>query len=1066
MMLFENDTNNVSDDVASAVVDSTVSTLPERTFSMRRNLVEIGLPLGLQSIGQETFLGCSALKNIDVPSTVTVIGAGTFQDCASLATATFATKGLILIPPRLFQNCYNLRKFLVPQTVSAIEDEAFQHCLQLVSIELHGGELTTIGSRCFEGCESLRNICLCPQVCSNSLLVAEDAFDSCESLLELSSEPRDTSTLLRSRFDGSHLHQLCYAQSFMAPDRILELLGKAGRNLSTKDPFAMTPLHVLALSTKPNMALCHALLQDYPEDLLVENIWGDQPLHEACACNAPLNMIRRLVDTLVEKFPDQPPDWVSLIHRTDSAEIIQYLVLTSLATRINYLGSERWRCSIMRAIEELGAPPKVNSMIHYNRKGLIGKTRIIQQIGLIHHHLDQLLRLEVLSLLELTVWKAKMKCSPKLDKSTCRVRCGVEVVIKNVLPFMDFADSTAYCPMGYAYHTLSLARDYIPSVNGRCSAGSRNQVAAICNDNRRLQPFTILSSPYRTDCTMRIGSKNRKISNTYRKETRRKCGFFTVLALVAGSSFLFLIQLNRSVIYSLKQEDAAASIERHSLESSTNDQRNRKNADNEVRIRRNKNDQSQPTQNWSPQQKEENKVNQQKEKSKVKAAEIVDTRYHLVFSTSCTKNDWQSYLFFYLAMAHNQTGDVTHLVSGCKDQETEDELRRLHNDYHTQAMSRNFLIHFTPDFSDRRQFQVTKYWNKPFGVNHWLQNRFGFRFDTEKGDVVEPTDYDDDIIILIDPDMLMLKPFHNDFSANPKTLWATFFQEHEDNLFYKVKQGQVLSQEYAFGGTWLRGLKEEGKSLTHVLGTSDSPVHSLTVDRAAKLYAGGPPYIATARDFFKISHYWTDFLPRFFQEKPGMMNEMYSYSMAVAHLGLKHQLAKGFMVSDTAILNAEGWDFLTTSFGSTEDSLQNACNMSRYSTSSLPQVLHFCQRYGIGEFFISKYKVPRRTFTCSFPLYEEPPVNVAEALYTHMGNFENQTWDPNNRKHTARRVANAFMVCSLYSALNEAGTFYKDHHCNPDSANYEKSWQYFKVYDRDPHGPGGGGGSRSKPKRP
>jgi hypothetical protein len=105
--------------------------------------------------------------------------------------------------------------------------------------------------------------------------------------------------------------------------------------------------------------------------------------------------------------------------------------------------------------------------------------------------------------------------------------------------------------------------------------------------------------------------------------------------------------------------------------------------------------------------------------------------------------------------------------------------------------------------------------------------------------------------------MLMLKPFQNDFSANSKYLWTDFFQQNEDALFYQVKQGQVLSQEYAFGGSWLRALKEEGRNLTHVLGTTDSRVFNLTNDKAGKIYAGGPPYIATARDFYKISHHWT-----------------------------------------------------------------------------------------------------------------------------------------------------------------------------------------------------------------
>lgn len=206
-----------------------------------------------------------------------------------------------------------------------------------------------------------------------------------------------------------------------------------------------------------------------------------------------------------------------------------------------------------------------------------------------------------------------------------------------------------------------------------------------------------------------------------------------------------------------------------------------------------------------------------------------------------------------------------------------------------------------------------------------------------------------------------------------------------------------------------------------------------------------------------------DFLPRFYDQSPGMLNEMYGYSMAVAHLGLKHQLAKGFMVSDVNIIGAEGWEFLQETFEKEEDLLANACNMSRYSVDSLPQVLHFCQRYGIGEFFISKYKVPKRSFTCGFPRYEEPPIDIAKETYTHMGNFQKVQWNEGDAKDSMRRAANAYMVCSLYSALNRASTFYKDHHCEKGEANYDKSWQYFKVYDRDPHGRGENGKSKSKP---
>lgn len=104
--------------------------------------------------------------------------------------------------------------------------------------------------------------------------------------------------------------------------------------------------------------------------------------------------------------------------------------------------------------------------------------------------------------------------------------------------------------------------------------------------------------------------------------------------------------------------------------------------------------------------------------------------------------------------------------------------------------------------------------------------------------------------------MLMMKPFHNDFSSTPKRVWNRYFQRHEDSMFYEVKQGQVISQEYAFGATWLESVRGVDKNLTYVLGTDDSRVVGMSTREAADVYAGGPPYLATARDFYKIAYHW------------------------------------------------------------------------------------------------------------------------------------------------------------------------------------------------------------------
>jgi hypothetical protein len=81
--------------------------------------------------------------------------------------------------------------------------------------------------------------------------------------------------------------------------------------------------------------------------------------------------------------------------------------------------------------------------------------------------------------------------------------------------------------------------------------------------------------------------------------------------------------------------------------------------------------------------------------------------YHVIFSTGCSpQQNWQSYVFFYHALAVHQPGNVTRIASGCTAQQ-EIELYHFHERY-IHTMSENFLMHFTPDYSKLRI-------NKKFG---------------------------------------------------------------------------------------------------------------------------------------------------------------------------------------------------------------------------------------------------------------------------------------------------------------------------------------------------------------
>jgi hypothetical protein len=157
--------------------------------------------------------------------------------------------------------------------------------------------------------------------------------------------------------------------------------------------------------------------------------------------------------------------------------------------------------------------------------------------------------------------------------------------------------------------------------------------------------------------------------------------------------------------------------------------------------------------------------------------------------------------------------------------------------------------------------------------------------------------------------------------------------------------------------------------------------------------------------------------------------------LAAAHLGLKHQMARGFMISNVGAGSGEGWAFLNNV---TDD----ACRISELS-ETVPHVIHFCQRYSIGEFFSNKYKVPPNIMSCDFPLLELPPLDIAAtATYSHYGDGEIKVWSGTGKK-IREKYRHTYMVCSIMSALNQAATFFKDHHC-PNGANYNQTWNTFR----------------------
>jgi hypothetical protein len=200
--------------------------------------------------------------------------------------------------------------------------------------------------------------------------------------------------------------------------------------------------------------------------------------------------------------------------------------------------------------------------------------------------------------------------------------------------------------------------------------------------------------------------------------------------------------------------------------------------------------------------------------------------YHVIFSSGCsTFQDWQSYVFFYHVMQSGQEGHVTRIASGCKaGQEAHDIRQIFENEIEVMAPPGRHRLHLTPDYSrvgsngtKETPHRPFKYYNKPFGVRHWMKHALGYPENHEL--------HDDSIVILLDPDQILMRPFTNDFTASTET-WRL-----ETGYKLKVEHGSPFSQQYGYGLQWLNHIDIE-----YVFDGKRTPVANLTKSDAFSYY--------------------------------------------------------------------------------------------------------------------------------------------------------------------------------------------------------------------------------------
>ncbi len=229
----------------------------------------------------------------------------------------------------------------------------------------------------------------------------------------------------------------------------------------------VTPLHILACTTKTDLEMYQLFVGHHPEYLITKDQWYDIPLVYAFWSNAPDEVsqflvegykthysqfnfewgdmmyaiantgvsnvpIQKLLDTQQRYFPDHTLEMEAVVLRLAESrkdrvnpDTFRSLVHNNIGNRLVSLNNSGWQAELMFGLLSLPPPPMARK-----------RTRALY---------SKLNSFEGISLLELALWKSKMADHhPKKARfdndnhyrTQCRVDCGAEIIIINVIQFL------------------------------------------------------------------------------------------------------------------------------------------------------------------------------------------------------------------------------------------------------------------------------------------------------------------------------------------------------------------------------------------------------------------------------------------------------------------------------------------------------------------------------------------------------------------------------------------------------------------------------------------------------
>lgn len=147
--------NQLAARAVSFASDNSITSIGELAFN-GSGITSANIPMGVTTIGAQSFSFCTSLTSVTIPSSVTSIGQQVFATCSTLTMVTLPNS-ITSIGSYAFYNCGSLVNITIPGGVTSIGSYAFRDCSSLTSITIPSG-VTSIGQRAFEACFSLATV--------------------------------------------------------------------------------------------------------------------------------------------------------------------------------------------------------------------------------------------------------------------------------------------------------------------------------------------------------------------------------------------------------------------------------------------------------------------------------------------------------------------------------------------------------------------------------------------------------------------------------------------------------------------------------------------------------------------------------------------------------------------------------------------------------------------------------------------------------------------------------------------------------------------------------------------